>query len=290
MLRCCIALFVLAYVPHAAACTCGLRPVQEIWSEAKHIFIADITQVMPAETGWSADQKGTFDVIEVIKGEPAKVAYLLGSSYAGRGPCLFDLNEGDRFLVVTDEAGELSTCSGSGRLDEVDRRGRKGLWAEMELEYFRAIAKDETGQCTYAQSNQIDELRRWWLPGDEELPGWEVQEADLENRRVTFLGATGQKMDVTYGGCDHLGYSVKVYPVVDDLDLESVFSIASEIPRRFWAESDVDDLVRLLKTEKYGIEELTETRLMTLDHPDLYMTILYNSKEGFVEVSYMRTF
>ncbi|HEX7046077.1 MAG TPA: hypothetical protein VF275_00705 [Gammaproteobacteria bacterium] len=290
MLRFFITLIAIAYIPYAAACSCERRSGHEIWPEAKHIFVADITQVRPVETGSSLDQQGTFDVVEVIKGEPTTVPFLFGSSSAGRGPCLFDFNAGDRFLVVTDDTGILGTCSGSGRLGEVDDTGRKGLWVEMLLERFRAIATDESAQCTYAQSSQIDELSRWWLSGKEELPGWELQEAALEKRRITFSGTTGQKMDVTYGGCDHLGYSIKIYPVVDDLDLWSIFSIASELPRRFWDDSDADDLVALLKNGEYEVEDSREMRLITLDHPDLYMTILYNVKQGFIEVSYLRTF
>lgn len=283
-----ISLLLILIAADAIACSCAEPDLEKIWADARHVFVAEIETVMPVENK-AGTAHAAFRVIEVLKGNPEHVPHLVGAVNHGGTGCRFDFRKGERYLVVTDDSGEMSTCDGSVSLGDAYGLD-KGLYGHMRLEYFRAAVVDaEYGNCTYAQVPQIAELRRLRNLdfGDS---GWQPVSAVPSERKISFEDEYGQTLDVHYGGCNHLGYSLDLSGVRIDLSNKEVLEIAMTMPERFWASGDYFDFVELIRAGRYEMEQIAGSRIFTVLHPDMHIEIRYEPEQATLSVGYVRTY
>lgn len=270
---------------NALACSCLKPDLEATWNEAAHIFIAEITDVR-TPPGAAGNVQALFRVAESIKGHPETVEYLVGTSDSTGAACAFEFRVGERYLVVADDDGRVSTCSGSARLDTTSI-GQ--LYATMNLAYFRARAFDEKSECTYSRAGQINELIRI---RDMNPDGWEWRPVKAEPTKGTieFEDNYGQRMVVTFSGCDHLAYAVTLRGLRPDLSDSQLFAVALQMVWPFWGSSELEILRAGLMNKSYEIENSPEKRTYIISRADYLFHIILDSSKSELSVSYSRNF
>lgn len=279
----------LGLVTNAWGCSCPAPDLEKIWVDAEHIFVAEIEKVsLVTDAGTSADMLASFRVIETLKGKPESVSYLLGSTNAGFS-CDFDFRTGERYLVVTDDAGNVSTCGGSINLDVGKReplmKEFQTLYADMTLEYFRAKVFDASSDCTYSRSAQIEELIRI---RDMRRTDWEWRPAYAVPAKgeVHFEDNYGQKLVASLGGCHDLGYQLKLLGVRVDLTDEEVLGIAFEMAASFWVADGWNGMIEAVRLRDTGdIRGIVNGKPFTDENDAYTYEIRYDRSSAMLSVS-----
>ncbi|MBN8480913.1 MAG: hypothetical protein J0L88_04905 [Xanthomonadales bacterium] len=97
------------------ACSCTRRSVETAFDNAKHVFVARIERVelvAPPRNGddrWEP-QRASFSMRDALKGKPNRIKRLR-TGY-GYGDCGVPLIVGADYLVLANDHGRISLCSG----------------------------------------------------------------------------------------------------------------------------------------------------------------------------------
>lgn len=261
--------------------------LDKIWTEAQHVFLATISTVEIVESDSDADVQANFHVIETLKGNPESIPYLIGTTYGGGANCLFDFREGEKYLVVTDNSGRMSTCNGSVSFRD-ELFPDNGLYKEMSLEYFRAIASDQESACAFSRRAQIKELIKL-RDLDREETGWRATQAILAEPEIRFEDGYGQRLEIRYGGCDDVKYELSLLGIRTDLSDDEIFEIVAAIFVGFEDMTVLTAFRNKIPSGSYEIEEIASGKLFTIEHRDLYIEIIYAPTKAALSVSYTRS-
>src|SRR5687767_13964950 len=107
-----LAVFLLvAFVKGAVACSCRESTPQEVYSKARAVFVAQITEAYRIKRWLIPDViRGVFDVVEVLKGNPEIIPYVESSVPIGPD-CSLPLKPALRYLFVVHDDNFVSACT-----------------------------------------------------------------------------------------------------------------------------------------------------------------------------------
>jgi hypothetical protein len=105
------AFLLVASAKGAFACSCRESTPQEVYSKARAVFVAQITETYRVKRWLIPDVvRGVFDVLEVLKGNPEIIPYV--ESNVPMGPdCSLPLTPDLRYLLVVHDDNFVSACT-----------------------------------------------------------------------------------------------------------------------------------------------------------------------------------
>lgn len=141
--------------------------------------------------------------------------------------------------------------------------------------------------CSYDQERQIVVLRNI----AQRFKGSIFNESE---KTVSWADAQGKEMRVTYGGCDHLGFTISsAEKRRSELKTGEVFERATVLATDFWDKADAHDLKTALESRAFTVETNHGVTRYWLKH-ELYdqFTIEHSYSDGRdrVTIFWSRTF
>ena len=153
-----------------------------------------------------------------------------------------------------------------------------------------AVSDTHAEACTYDQDVQLQKLQ--------EIAQQQNAELDRSGRKLTWSEPDGSRVELSYGGCDHLAFTVRMTlvesPVKDGtpvMDEAKAMRTAASMAERFWDNVEYALLKTGLESDQVEREQMADKILIELPaehYSEFY--IEYSPSARFVEIAWVRNF
>ena len=139
-------------------------------------------------------------------------------------------------------------------------------------------------ECIYDQDAQIQKLH--------EIGHQQKAALNLSERTLTWTEPDGRQLTIAYGGCDHLGFTVRMtLPDSAFKNEADAMQVAKSLAQRFWDKAEYEQLNIGLAAGNGKREQMGETvsiQLPAEHYSEFY--IEYAIPARFVEIAWVRNF
>jgi hypothetical protein len=150
------------------------------------------------------------------------------------------------------------------------------------LMFLPVVSADD---CVYDMSSQHERLREIASQHSE-------AHVSLDESMVFWFERDGSQMTVIYGGCDHLGFSVRrTFPKEITVTEELVLSVAKDLARSFWGKTEIAALSGAIETRALEKEETSESMFLNVsaaDYMEFYVEL--RRTDNSIAISWVRNF
>lgn len=147
-----------------------------------------------------------------------------------------------------------------------------------------AVSDVSAEECTYDQDVQIQKLH---AIGHQQKAALNTSE-----RKLTWAEPDGSRLAIYYGGCDHLGFTVRMTlpdtAVMNDAD---AMRIAASLAQRFWDKAEYELLNTGLASGNGKREQMGETIFIQFPAEHYFeFYVEYSIPARLVEIAWVRNF
>ena len=153
-----------------------------------------------------------------------------------------------------------------------------------------AVSDAYAEACTYDQDVQIQKLQ--------EIAQQHNAEPDLPERKLTWTEPDGSRVELSYGGCDHLAYTVRMTLVESPVKDESLaiaeteaMRIAVSLAERFWDKTEHALLKAGVESGQGERKQMADKFLVELPaehYSEFYIECSLPAR--FIEIAWVRNF
>ena len=153
-----------------------------------------------------------------------------------------------------------------------------------------AVSDAYAETCTYDQDVQIQKLQ--------EIAQQHNAESDLPGRKLKWTEPDGSHVELSYGGCDHLAYTVRMTLIEWPLKYEALamaeteaMRIAVSLAERFWDKTEQALLKAGVESGQGERKQMADKFLVELPaehYSEFYVE--YSLPARFIEIAWVRNF
>lgn len=139
--------------------------------------------------------------------------------------------------------------------------------------------------CTYDQVDQLEQLQTI----AKSHPGGVLDKA---SNTIRWNSPSNTASSITYGGCDHLGFTVrKNIASARKLTEPDVLALATSLAKEYWAPSETNVFVAAIAAKSFSRESTEATTYFhVINEYYVEFYIEHNPLEGYVAIAWTRNF